>query len=62
VVRNYVLPVNYHAFSVLSMERICEICKSSEPLLEFNKMLACAACVKGMIQRITREVTRVADL
>lgn len=50
------LSVNYHGLTVLSMEGVCEICKASEPLLELNKVLACAACFKSRIQSVAREV------
>lgn len=44
--------VNYDAIVILSMEGICEICRSSGALLEFNKMLACTACFKKSIDSV----------
>jgi hypothetical protein len=38
------------------MTNVCEICSAqSAPLLEFNKVLACAICVKNKIRLMIGE-------
>ena len=55
---NYMLGVNYDGLFLISMEGICEICRSSGSLLEFNKVLACAACFKKSVDSVASQFKR----